>query len=131
MAKGNNMQGYDLLKTIAIDFDGVINCRFGDGVIDHKRAPIEGTIYSLYHIQKIGFSFFIHTARPTHQLAEIKSYILEWAKSECIELDDFEVTNVKLPAFMYIDDRAVRFTNWNDICLLLPFNLATDWNVQK
>lgn len=125
------MQKYDLLKTIAIDFDGVINCRFGDGVIQHDRQPIDGAIASLEHIQKIGFNFFIHTARPVHQLDEIKAYILEWAKLEQVELSDFEVTNIKLPAFMYIDDRAVRFTNWNDICLLLPFELATDWNVKK
>ena len=31
-----------------------------------------------------------------------------------------EVTNVKIPAFMYIDDRAIRFTNWSDIVNYAP-----------
>ncbi|GAA4599933.1 hypothetical protein GCM10023194_80940 [Planotetraspora phitsanulokensis] len=105
--------------TIAVDFDGVIH-RYSQGWKDGTiyDPPMPGAIEGLRDLMT-RFSVFIHTSRDAHDVAEwLASYGLE----TCIEGDtpvkfwtdrsQILVTNRKLPALAYLDDRAAPFTTW-------------------
>lgn len=97
---------------IAIDFDGVIAKRKGIPTIHEDTEdllPIKGAKETLQMLLNNGHEIYVLTAHePIH---EVDSWL---------EMYDFphgfKVTNIKQKGTqMYIDDRAVRFTNWQDI----------------
>jgi|TARA_Y100000310_G_scaffold160800_1_gene160693 acid phosphatase class B len=96
-------------RIIAVDFDGVIH-KFRKGWMDGSiyDEPVEDAIKELNMLNKKGYKVVVLTARTEHK------EIQEWLKDKGVNFD-IEVTNVKPPAIAYIDDRAIRFTNWNDI----------------
>jgi hypothetical protein len=95
------------VKTIAIDFDGVIHS-YEDGWQGGNvyGSPKEGCIKVINELKHRGFKVVVLTARD--ELEPVKN----WLAAHKI---DIEVTNTKPPAIAYIDDRAIRFTNWEDI----------------
>jgi len=95
-------------KTIAIDFDGVIHA-YRDGWIDGSiyDVPVFNSIEGLRALNHKGYNIIIFTARE--DLEAVKTWLAKW-----IALP-IEVTNKKPQAIAYIDDRAIRFTNWQDI----------------
>lgn len=102
-------------KTLAIDFDGTI-CKyqpFKDGVI--WQTPNEGAkevITKLY--EKFNIAVFSCRARPDWEDYEQSvANIEEWLKKYEIPFD--LVTGIKPIAIAYIDDRGLRFTNWQDM----------------
>jgi len=98
-------------KTIAVDFDGVIHSYengWQDGVI--YGLPVPGAFESIEKLIEDGFEIVIHTTRTNHAAVE------EWLHAHNASFVEYiEITNVKPKAIAYIDDRAVRFTNWDDI----------------
>lgn len=106
------------MRTIAIDFDGVIHWyRKGwhDGTI--YDDPIPGAIDAIRALMQ-HYAVFIHTARDA---VDVAKWLVEkgqfhvstgWDGKFWNKQGILLVTNRKLPAIMYIDDRAVRFTNW-------------------
>lgn len=113
-------------KTICVDFDGVIHKYsggWGSGVI--SDIPMEGAINALALLIRRGYYIAIFTARLHPKFKEedqrdgidCMKEIEEWLKEFGFEKDVHyhEITNRKVPAFAYIDDRAIRFTNWKDI----------------
>jgi ribonucleotide monophosphatase NagD (HAD superfamily) len=120
-----------VLKSVAVDFDGVIYPKY-DGVTPNKdKQPIDGAIEAISDLKEIGFEPFILTARPDHELPAVKEYIEYWASLIAQDFSWLLVTNIKLPAIMYIDDRAYRFNGWKDAIALFPFHVANDWNKPK
>lgn len=110
------------MKTIAIDFDGVIHAyRRGwhDGSIYDN--PIDGAFDAIRKFQKQGMAVFIHTTRSPETVADwlgerapdfdivynIDPFPVFWDRT-----DQILVTDRKLPAAAYIDDRAVRFIGY-------------------
>ena len=98
-------------KTIAVDFDGVIHLYaqgWKDGTVYDDPVP-----FAFDEIQKLideGFDVVIHTTRTDHEA------IREWLTFHDAPWRGMvEITNIKPKAIAYIDDRAVRFTNWIDI----------------
>jgi hypothetical protein len=113
--------------TLAVDFDGVIH-RYSKGwhTKDIYDPPMDGAFDALEELFQ-HYNIFIFTARPSDT-------VVAWCNEQCGKLGidlKFEligpevwewnsdkivgVTNRKLPALAYIDDRAVRFTNWQDM----------------
>lgn len=135
-----------MTKTVAVDFDGVLHWyRDGwkDGSIYDRPAPgaIEGVAWLLEHA-----AVFVFTSRA--DLAAVASWLNSYADNrftavpELVETAEFWdgktwdmgegvhhwqpgdaplvlVTNRKLPAVAYLDDRAVPFTSWDYVQLQL------------
>jgi hypothetical protein len=120
--------------TIAVDFDGVIHAYsrgWDDGSI--YDPPLPGALDGLRHLLAAG-PVFIHTTRNAKQVArwieqqtgysiECTTRMVPWLPSwwrwgrRCTFWNDTTglllVTDRKLPATAYLDDRAVRFTDWD------------------
>lgn len=95
--------------TACVDFDGVIH-NYGDGFGDGSiyDPPVEGTRLALEQLHaKYKIVVLTARARSPQQVTDI------WEWLHTYDLDSFvdEVTNVKPPAFVYIDDNALRFVN--------------------
>lgn len=119
------------MKTIAIDFDGVIH-KYSKGWFDGScyDEPFEGAFVTIGKLMLAGYSVFIHTTRDSDQVIK---WFEKWKSPfEVWKIPDHEkfwnnnttigVTNRKLPAIAYIDDRAIKFDgNWKDI-LKIDFN---------
>lgn len=111
--------------TIAVDFDGVIHAYskgWQDGSI--YDLPLPGAVRTLDLLMEKN-SVFIHTSRNPRQVAEwiwkmtgivCTTHIpREWwgrRKTFWNKRGVLLVTNLKLPATIYIDDRAYRFETW-------------------
>ncbi|GAB3156460.1 hypothetical protein GCM10027258_62930 [Amycolatopsis stemonae] len=113
------------VATVAVDFDGVIHAyRLGwhDGTI--YDVPIAGALEGLRTLRKT-FAVFVHTTRnPVHVAAWLARHgtcdavceadvsnepgeLTFWTRQDLVL-----VTDRKLPAIAYIDDRGIRFTSW-------------------
>ena len=107
-------------KTIGIDFDGTI-CKkqpYGDGII--YEQPNEGATEVITKLAR-EYKIVVFTTRLNPGLVKDDIQTVEWKRTQIenwltgygVPFD--EVTNNKPAAMLYIDDRAVRFTNWNDM----------------
>jgi hypothetical protein len=98
-----NQQPNQNPKTYAVDFDGVLHEHHtGDGP-GPLTNPLSPGIQFAKRIKAAGHKLVILTARPQQQHETIKG----WLKGQGVKADD--VTNIKPPAAMYVDDRAVRW----------------------
>lgn len=87
---------------LAIDFDSTI-CK-KDG------TPVNGVKNAILFLSSKGHELYICTSR------EEKDWpmITEWLKMN--DIPQLRITNKKeLETVAYIDDRSIRFTNWEDI----------------
>lgn len=93
---------------IAIDFDGTLVHRTGIPTSSDvwNDKPKKGAIATL----KLLKDFYIFTNRPKSEFNLIRLWLLEngYAKKVLITNKKQKDTTV------YLDDRALRFTNWND-----------------
>lgn len=104
-------------QTICIDFDATI-CSYdgwGDGTI--RGTPIPGAMDAMLNLINRGYKVVILSARPREQIVP---WLTEHWPFKMYPAP--EVTNTKIPAIAYVDDRAVRFeNNWPQILELFPF----------
>jgi hypothetical protein len=114
-----------VIEAVSVDFDGVIhdaNNGWQDGII--YGDPIPGSLEALKELM-LDHPVFIMTARP--DLEPVAQWLAERgfdtavqdasspkAKDRWHTRDVLLVTNVKLPALVYIDDKALRFTDWSE-----------------
>lgn len=114
------------MTTIAVDFDGVIH-RYSRGWQDGSiyDAPVDGALDGLRALMK-EHGVFIFTSRDTAQVAAWLSeqgftvstddsafpHDVPWRGASWDVPGVLLVTNRKLPAVAYLDDRALRFTSW-------------------
>ena len=104
-------------KTLCIDFDGVIH-HYPDGFQDGSiyGGPVPNAMKWLDKLHKAGYDLVILSARANDSEQEDKMRLAmrEWMLDADVSFA-FRITTTKIPAIAYIDDRAIRFTNWDDI----------------
>ena len=105
------------VNNLGIDFDGVIhddNLGFHDGTLYGDLIP--GSKESLELLSKnyklIIFSAKAKSSRPLVNGKSGKELIWEWLSKHELSHLISEVTAEKPRAFAYIDDKAIRFSNW-------------------
>ena len=116
----NKIQEIDNKKNIAIDFDGVIHaCSKGyhDGTV--YDVPIEGSIDAIKFLCNKGFKIVIYscksrTDRPSVNGKNGTEMIWDWLEKYNIKQYISDVVSEKPRAICFIDDKAIRFTNWED-----------------
>ena len=110
-------------KTIAIDFDGTIATKNDYDPHTINATPNKGVHSALEKLSK-DYTVMIYTTRlspsqngDTDKFLHNTNLLVDW-----LDLNDFirgvhyhGMTGVKLPAKYYIDDHAIRFTNWNQV----------------
>src|SRR2546425_6791884 len=97
------------LKTACVDFDGVIaSHRAGQKNIG---KPLEAGLNLIRTLKKQGYKVVILTARTEESWGAIWTF-LQVNKVHRLVSD---VTNIKPPAFIYIDDRARHWTRNREI----------------
>lgn len=110
-------------RNICIDLDGVIHRyskNFDDGSM--YDIPNHGSKEAIDELKKY-FNIIIFTARisPTfHGKEGVKNQlenIKKWLKKYNIYYD--KITCEKIPASFYIDDNAIRFSNWDNTLQLI------------
>jgi thiamine monophosphate kinase len=98
---------------IGIDFDGVIVERYGIPRKDNfdNCPPTENCEDALRWLKRQGHELYIFTNRLPEEWKKIDN----WLKMN--QLPKIRISNIKdKDTSVYIDDRAIRFTNWMDIC---------------
>lgn len=93
---------------IAIDFDGTICKRNGiPTIMEDTDEPVDGAKDAIKLLLKQGHDVWVFTSNP--YIDDVSTWLEKYG------FPDLEVTNIKKPAHVYIDDRALRFTNWQDM----------------
>jgi hypothetical protein len=95
--------------TIAIDFDGVLHDYEDWSWGEMKGNVIDGSMEAMQWLYDRGYKLIIFTARDNR--AAVTEWISKHREREGCDFE-FEVTNVKPVAVVYIDDRGYRFTDW-------------------
>jgi 5'(3')-deoxyribonucleotidase len=108
-------------KTLAIDFDGVIH-KYSKGWADGTiyDGPMDGAMDSLDELM-MTYNVFILSTRSTDQIVEW--FHVHFPYIPCRNINGggpfwntagiIGVTNEKYAAEIYIDDRALRFWDWD------------------
>jgi hypothetical protein len=106
-------------RTVAVDFDGVIHAYskgWQDGSIYDE--PVPGAFTSL-RVLMSEYAVFVHTTRDPiqvgrwlHERGDFDVSLDTGHEVFWNEKGTLLITNRKLPAVAYIDDRAIRFESW-------------------
>ncbi len=111
------------INNIAIDFDGVIHNfkGYGDGTC--YGEPIKGALDAIKQLsEKYNIIIFSSKCLPDRPLVNGltgKQLIVDWFKKYDILKYIRDITHFKPRASIYIDDKALRFTSWEDIIFQL------------
>lgn len=109
-------------RTVAVDFDGVIHSYSSDWIAPHiiPDPPVDGSIEWLHRIiQNFDVNIFTTRARTIRGRMAIRRWLLENGGTLYFDsmgargIEEANITYKKLPAIIYIDDRAFRFDGSN------------------
>jgi trehalose-6-phosphatase len=95
-------------KTIMIDLDGVI-CTEERTFERPLAEPISGAREAIQRLRAAGHTVIVYTARNWLECRVTQ----KWLADHGFEVDGLQMG--KPVADLWIDDRAVRFTNWKDV----------------
>ena len=107
------------IKSIAIDFDGVLHDAYqgwGDGTC--YGDPLPGAIEAIKQLSKqYQIIIFTAKAKPDRPLVDGKTgaeLIWKWLEKYNIKECFSEITAEKPRCLFYVDDKAIRFINWEN-----------------
>ena len=105
-------------NNIAIDFDGVIHEFHGWGDGTCYGEPVSGSLEAIKELSK-HYKIIIFSAkvRPDRPLVNGKTgieLVTKWLKKYKVLNYIADITHEKPRAKFYIDDKGIRFTNWED-----------------
>lgn len=103
-------------KTICVDFDGVLNEYDGYEEGD-LGEPLTGSKEFIKELRR-KYKVVILTSRSKEQ-------VIDWLNNN--DFPSMEVTNRKIPAVAYIDDRAIRFNGSYIQTIYEALNLKPYW----
>ena len=109
------------MARICIDLDGVICSLKKSGETYADVTPLPGAIEKLKAMRAAGHYIILNTARHMKTcngntglvVARIGAVTLQWLADHGVEYD--EIYFGKPWAELYIDDNAMRFSNWDEI----------------
>jgi hypothetical protein len=112
-------------KVICVDFDGVIH-KYSKrhAWSDFYDGPTEGCKEALETWEDYGYTIVIFTAREKCRHGEIKDWLKKYGFKE------YEITNHKITALLYLDDRAEKYEGphtWT----VLTNRLCGPWPVEQ
>lgn len=105
-------------RTIAVDFDGVIH-RYSKGWKDGSiyDPPVNGAREALARMHdRYDVVIFTTRVNPDMRGSEVQmDRVLAWLDKHGFQKGEHfdSITHVKPPALVYIDDRALQFTDWD------------------
>src|SRR3989338_7415878 len=88
-------------QPICIDFDGVISKYDGWKGEDDLGKPLKGAKEFLEKLNSVGLRWVVFTTRPRDKVAD-------WFKEHKLPTPE-NITNIKIPSPVYIDDRVIKF----------------------
>jgi len=107
--------------TLCIDFDGIFNVYKGYHGPDELFEPAEGIEEFLRELKKMDEDIVVFTARD-------KDKVKEWLIHYGLDGYITSISNIKIPAIMYIDDRAVKFNGDFKDALKEVTEFKVHWN---
>lgn len=107
-------------KTICIDFSGVLDNYQGWKGPDFVYGPRDGVADFLSKLQFAGYKVVILTAMEP---AIVKNWLYRYELNAYVD----DITNVKVPALVYLDDRGITFTGDFDKAFNDIINFKTHW----
>jgi hypothetical protein len=119
-----------MAQTIAIDFDGVIHA-YSKGWYNGTAydKPVPGALEAIDELMKT-YAVAIFTTRDVYQVGDWfvdhgrNNVTMVWTPPFWNDRGRILITNVKPAALAYVDDRAIRFVNWEQTLLALrTFNI--------
>ena len=131
--------------TLAIDFDGVIH-KYSEGWKDGSiyDEPINNAFKGIKYLQKMGFAVFIHSSRDPQQIVDWMEENAPDIKCQQVPPTDMfwnyteilGVTDRKLPAVAYLDDRAIKFgrsglMSWTDVVVTFMGQELDGWETKE
>lgn len=95
---------------ICLDFDGVIHDTSTVPKGRKMGRPVKGAGQAVYDLQKAGHTVVIHTSR-VQQESQL-GHVYDWLAY--FGFYQIEVCLAKPPADVYVDDKGLRFTGWEN-----------------
>lgn len=87
-------------KIVSIDFDGVLSQYDGWRGENITGEPIKGAKEFILNLINLGYKPVVFTTRKPELISQ-------WLKE--FGFPDIEVSNIKYPSLVYIDDRCIKF----------------------
>ncbi len=99
-------------KVLAIDFDGVLHDYKNPLPGRRMGAPLPGAKEAMDTLRRQGYSLVIFSV-----WGDKPQGIADWCAFYAVPYDS--ITNIKPNADVYLDDKAIRFTDWTDALSLI------------
>lgn len=110
------------MRTICVDWNGVLDTYSGYKGHDHCDPPRPGAAQFLQSLRDMGYKVVVLTSRSPHD-ARL------WLERHGLACYVDDVTDRKIPAVAYIDDRALPFTGDYQETLVHLRNFRPHWQL--
>ena len=107
-------------KTVCIDLNGVLDTYSGWKGPDYRYPPREKAWDFLHAMYMSGYTIIIFSSMDPN---DVEVWLRKYNMRQFVD----SVTNVKVPALVYLDDRAVTFNGNFDDALNDIINFKTHW----